>query len=42
MRPFAAVTRWQGMINGTGLAAIAWPTSRANSGPASSALAIAP
>jgi hypothetical protein len=32
--PPAANTRWHGMINGTGFLAMAWPTSRAASGPA--------
>ena len=40
--PPAAVTRWQGMISGTGFAAMACPTSRAYSGPAPSSRAMAP
>ena len=40
--PPAASTRWHGTINGTGFAAIAFPTSRAASGPAPSSFAIVP
>ena len=40
--PPAARTLWQGMISATGFLAMASPTSRAASGPASSSFANAP
>src|SRR5215469_4368387 len=40
--PPAASTLWQGIISATGFFAMAWPTSRAASGPAPSSFEIAP